>query len=74
MGERDFIALIDGAYQLLKAPIVLVWDRCAVRRFVVSPTHSGGIWRDIPGPPDLPGGEAEGDSSMSGKRRPTGGV
>ncbi|MFF3632219.1 transposase [Streptomyces sp. NPDC002164] len=27
MGERDFIALIDGAYQLLKAPIVLVWDR-----------------------------------------------
>ncbi|GAA5056997.1 hypothetical protein GCM10023336_30370 [Streptomyces similanensis] len=27
MGERDFIALIDGAHQLLKAPIVLVWDR-----------------------------------------------
>ncbi|GAA2693200.1 hypothetical protein GCM10009864_79920 [Streptomyces lunalinharesii] len=26
-GERDFIALIDGAHQLAKAPIVLVWDR-----------------------------------------------
>ncbi|MFF3919205.1 transposase [Streptomyces sp. NPDC001852] len=27
MGERDFIALIDGAHQLVKAPIVLVWGR-----------------------------------------------
>ncbi|MEU1459036.1 transposase [Streptomyces avermitilis] len=27
MGERDFIALIDGIHQLVKAPIVLVWDR-----------------------------------------------
>ncbi|WP_372516454.1 transposase [Streptomyces noursei] len=27
IGERDFIALLDGAHQLLKAPIVLVWDR-----------------------------------------------
>nr|WP_228044643.1 transposase [Streptomyces ferrugineus] len=27
MGERDFIALIDGAHQLVKAPIVLFWDR-----------------------------------------------
>ncbi len=27
MGERDFIALIDGAHQLVKAPLVLVWDR-----------------------------------------------
>ncbi|MFD7163665.1 transposase [Streptomyces violascens] len=27
MRERDFIALIDGAHQLVKAPIVLVWDR-----------------------------------------------
>ncbi|MFG2833100.1 transposase [Streptomyces sp. NPDC048434] len=27
MGERDFIALIDGAHQLVKAPILLVWDR-----------------------------------------------
>ena len=25
--ERDFIALIDGAHQLGKAPIVLLWDR-----------------------------------------------
>ncbi|MBP2056782.1 transposase [Streptomyces griseochromogenes] len=27
MGERDFIALIDGTHQLVQAPIVLVWDR-----------------------------------------------
>jgi transposase len=27
MSERDFIALIDGVHQLVKAPIVLVWDR-----------------------------------------------
>jgi transposase len=27
MGEWDFIALIDGVHQLIKAPIVLVWDR-----------------------------------------------
>ncbi|MCL3998930.1 hypothetical protein M4438_36480 [Streptomyces lavenduligriseus] len=25
MGERDFIALIDGTHQFVKAPIVLVW-------------------------------------------------
>ncbi|MCX2925422.1 transposase [Streptomyces sp. NEAU-W12] len=27
MGERDFIALIDGTHHLVQAPIVLVWDR-----------------------------------------------
>lgn len=27
MGERDVIALIDGVHQLVKAPIVLVWNR-----------------------------------------------
>jgi len=27
MGERDFVALVDGVHQLLEAPIVLVWDR-----------------------------------------------
>ncbi|GHE11724.1 hypothetical protein GCM10010339_72490 [Streptomyces alanosinicus] len=27
MGERDFIELIDGVHHLVKAPIVLVWDR-----------------------------------------------
>ncbi|WP_456302303.1 IS630 family transposase [Streptomyces chartreusis] len=27
MGERDFIAPVDGVHQLVKAPIVLVWDR-----------------------------------------------
>ncbi|MFF7452566.1 MULTISPECIES: transposase [unclassified Streptomyces] len=27
MGERDFIALLDGVHQLVKARIVLIWDR-----------------------------------------------
>ena len=27
MGERDFITLINGVHQLVKAPLVLVWDR-----------------------------------------------
>nr|WP_328764360.1 transposase [Streptomyces sp. NBC_00272] len=27
MGEGDFIALLDGVHQLVRAPIVLVWDR-----------------------------------------------
>lgn len=27
MGERDFVALVDGVHQLVKAPIALVWDR-----------------------------------------------
>ncbi|MFI9046059.1 transposase [Streptomyces sp. NPDC053427] len=27
MSERDYIALLDGVHQLVKAPIVLVWDR-----------------------------------------------
>ncbi|KIZ16615.1 endonuclease DDE [Streptomyces natalensis ATCC 27448] len=27
MGERDFIALVDGTHQLVRAPIVLVWGR-----------------------------------------------
>lgn len=27
MGDRDFIALVDGVHHLVKAPIVLVWDR-----------------------------------------------
>ncbi|MFK0194355.1 transposase [Kitasatospora sp. NPDC090308] len=27
VGERDFIALVDGVHQLVMAPIVLVWDR-----------------------------------------------
>ncbi|MFI6645754.1 transposase [Streptomyces sp. NPDC050504] len=27
MSERDYIALLDGAHQLVKAPLVLVWDR-----------------------------------------------
>lgn len=40
MGERDFIALIDGVHQLVKEPIVLVWDRlnthvsCAMRKLI----------------------------------------
>ena len=31
---------------------------CAVRRFVVSPTQSGGTRREVLGSPDLPGGES----------------
>ncbi|MEV6535784.1 transposase [Streptomyces sp. NPDC051639] len=27
MGEHDYIRLLDGVHQLVKAPIVLVWDR-----------------------------------------------
>ncbi|WP_432190687.1 IS630 family transposase, partial [Streptomyces sp. Tue6028] len=27
MSERDFIALVDGTHHLVRAPIVLVWDR-----------------------------------------------
>jgi hypothetical protein len=27
MSERDYVALLDGVHQLVKAPIVLVWDR-----------------------------------------------
>nr|WSX54043.1 transposase [Streptomyces sp. NBC_00974] len=27
MSQQDFIALLDGAHQLVQAPIVLVWDR-----------------------------------------------
>ncbi|WP_413105735.1 IS630 family transposase [Streptomyces sp. Inha503] len=27
MSERDFLALLDGTHQLIKAPVVLVWDR-----------------------------------------------
>ncbi|KIQ66839.1 endonuclease DDE [Kitasatospora griseola] len=27
MGEHDCIALLDGVHQLVRAPIVLVWDR-----------------------------------------------
>ena len=56
--EHDYIRLLDGAHQQLRAPIVLVWDKCAVWRLAVSPTHSGGIWRIIPGSPDLPGGKS----------------
>ena len=27
LGERDYIRLLDGAHQLLKAPLIVVWDR-----------------------------------------------
>lgn len=49
--ENDFAGLLDAAHQQLKAPIVLVWDRCAVWRLVISPAQLGGIWRNIPGSP-----------------------
>src|SRR3954463_1080765 len=56
--EADYAALLDAAHRQLGGPIVLVWDKCAVRRFVASSTQSGGIWRNIPGSPDSPGGES----------------
>ncbi|MFI8281427.1 transposase, partial [Streptomyces sp. NPDC085929] len=31
MSERDFIALVDGVHHLVRAPIVLVWDRLNTR-------------------------------------------
>jgi hypothetical protein len=63
-GERrsftwaDYRDLMVATHHELGAPLVWVWDKCAVWRFVASPTQSGGIWRNIPGPPDLPGGES----------------
>ncbi|MFE7331902.1 hypothetical protein ACFU8W_44890 [Streptomyces sp. NPDC057565] len=27
LGEADCIRLLDGAHQLLKAPLIVVWDR-----------------------------------------------
>src|SRR3954451_987932 len=56
--EADYAALLDAAHRRLGGPLVLVWDKCAVWRFAASPTHSGGIWRNIPGSPDSPGGES----------------
>jgi hypothetical protein len=56
--ETDYARFLDAAHQQLAGPIVVVWDKCAVWRFVASPTQSGGIWRNIPGSPGLPGGES----------------
>src|SRR3954463_1242971 len=56
--EAGYAALLDAAHSQLGGPIVLIWDTCAVRRFVASSTQSGGIWRNIPGSPDSPGGES----------------
>src|SRR4051812_10908780 len=56
--EADYARLLDAAHRQLGGPIVLIWDKCAVRRFVASSTQSGGIWRNIPGSPDSPGGES----------------
>jgi hypothetical protein len=56
--EHDYIRLLDAAHQQLRAPIVLVWDKCAVWRFAVSPVQPGGTRREVPGSPDLPGGES----------------
>lgn len=56
--KKDFPRFLTLLHRRLAGPVTVVWDKCAVRRFVVSPTHSGGIWRNIPGPPGLPGGES----------------
>lgn len=47
---------------------------CAVRRFVVSPTQSGGTRRRFLGHLTHLDAKARGDKSMSGKRWPPGGV
>ncbi|WP_375232071.1 hypothetical protein [Streptomyces sp. NWU339] len=41
LGETDYIRLLDGAYQLLKAPLIVVWDR-------LSPTSPGRCRRSWP--------------------------
>jgi hypothetical protein len=56
--EADYARLLDAAHQQLGGPLVVVWDKCAVWRFVASPSQSGGIWRNIPGSPGSPGGES----------------
>jgi hypothetical protein len=40
---------------------------CAVRRFVVSPTQSGGTWREVLGPPGLPERESGRGPEHAGK-------
>src|SRR6185312_4218399 len=57
--EYDYIRLLDAAHRQLGGPIVLVWDRCAVWRFAVSPVQPGGTRREVPGSPDLPGSESQ---------------
>ena len=48
---------------------------CAVRRFVVSPTQSGGTWRRVfLGHLAYLNAKARGDQSMPGKRWPSEGV
>jgi len=57
--EHDYARLLDAAHQQLGGPIVLVWDKCAVWRFAVSPVQPGGTRREVPGSPDLPGSESQ---------------
>jgi hypothetical protein len=56
--ETGYARFLDAAHQQLGGPLVVIWDKCAVWRFVASPSQSGGIWRNIPGSPGLPGGES----------------
>lgn len=56
--ERDLAGMLDAAHQQLGGNIVLVWDKCAVWRFAVSPVQPGGTRREVSGSPDLPGGES----------------
>src|SRR5215472_9209775 len=43
-------------------------EKCAVRRFVVSPAQPGGTWRVVPGQLAYPAAKAQGDKSMPEKR------
>ena len=56
--EADYAALLDAAHQQLGAPIVLVWDKCAVWRLAAFPVQPGRTRREVLGSPDLPGGES----------------
>jgi len=47
---------------------------CAARRFVVSPTQSGGTWRNVLGSTAYLDAKARGDNSMPVKQQPARGV
>src|SRR5215468_1137565 len=67
----------DELYRQLFNPqlYLLAYGRCAARRLVVSPTESGGTWKEVPGSDGLPCAERQhGDGSMPEKRWSRSGV
>jgi hypothetical protein len=53
----EVLPKVGGEVECL-VPGIVVQQTCAVRCFDVSPIQSGGILRNIPGSPDLPGRES----------------